>query len=270
MNARTAAFLVVGVAACGLGGYGVGSGWVRIGPPARELSAALPAAPMIAAIVPPPAPAPLDHQLVRTQLSSGTPGVLQIREADPEAPAGAANPPEYVTDDFSKPVTLRSSGFSVVLEAAPAGVTVTVGTVAATVDPKVPTRFNFKPGTILATGQVAVQINNNPAVSAFCNITPDWRVSRPITTEALGWVLSTFPAAWPSFKNSSGINGHSPTTPRIPSVPNSLVMYVSRSSVYFLKGRKLQCTAGTAKTPIAGAVLPDGRNLSRKVCRGIW
>jgi hypothetical protein len=128
MSTRITAGLILGVAAFGLAGYGLGSGWIRFGAPDRDVATAVltrlerdleATGGTQAELLPVPR---VDGQVIRAQSSTPAPStpasaIKEIREADPEAAAGGAGtPPEYVTRDFTRPVLLRSAKFAIVID----------------------------------------------------------------------------------------------------------------------------------------------------------
>ncbi|HWE38411.1 MAG TPA: hypothetical protein VG406_17700 [Isosphaeraceae bacterium] len=163
MNARVAVALVLGVVAFGLGGYGLGSGWVRFGPPDRGRAAEPPA--RAEATVPAhaevPPPAPLDGQVIPArgqvplavaatavgQQGTGPAGAVEVHEVDnddPKPASGAA--PEYIaylTKEAPAIVPLRSRAFTVVVPSKPQAVT--LGNVPLKADPNDPTGTHFLP-----------------------------------------------------------------------------------------------------------------------------
>jgi hypothetical protein len=154
MSTRIAAGLVLGIAVCGLAGYGIGSGWVRFGAPANETMAGA-ALHLERSLQPEGAARPellpwpiVDAQVIRAQATTPAPAppapapapaaspapakaVIEIREAsDPNAPAGPPASPAYVTRDFSHPVRLRSPRFTVRLDSTDPNATVSVSVAA--------------------------------------------------------------------------------------------------------------------------------------------
>jgi hypothetical protein len=140
MNTRATFWLLLAIGAVGLGGYGVGSGWVRLGPPPRDAPATtvpqLEATPDLApATQPALARAPLvdDRVLQAAQNGSGasTTPASTILEINEPAPGGTT--PVFVTRDFDSAVALRSPVFWVRTDS-PDETTVKIGTLAATYD----------------------------------------------------------------------------------------------------------------------------------------
>jgi hypothetical protein len=143
MNTRFRAGLVLSVVACLSAGYGLGSGWIRLGPPGRETGVSGvaspdgPAAPAIAAR-PGSLPVPLlDGEVIRAQAPAAVPApptpnpptpaasatrIVEIREADPEGGTTL-----IITRDFSQPVPLRQSAFTVVIDSPDTAAQVTIG-----------------------------------------------------------------------------------------------------------------------------------------------
>ncbi len=154
MNARLIAWLAVAITSCLAAGYGMGSGWVRFGPPDRpSIAGAIPQpeAPDATSIAVRPELLPiplLDGQVVRAQattggtttMSSTTPAtkIVEIREIDPEGSSAL-----YITRNFSQPVLLRAASFSVLIDSADPAAVVSVGSVAGVRDTKNLALFNF-------------------------------------------------------------------------------------------------------------------------------
>jgi hypothetical protein len=138
MNIRTTVSLLLGIVTIGLAGYGMGSGWVRLGPPQRELVANdLPPFERTADVraasrddlvlraqgttptPPPPAPGTTSTpSSVPAAAPAAATSILEIREpVDPSTPTG----PAYVTrlratPPVTTPVRLRSSKFIVKID----------------------------------------------------------------------------------------------------------------------------------------------------------
>ena len=74
------------------------------------------------------------------------------------------------------------------------------------------------------TSNTSIPIDINPDVNAGSNIYPDNRVSLLITTlEIEFFFLRTIEEALANLRTFSGVSGYLPTSPLIPSVPNSLI-----------------------------------------------
>jgi len=149
---RLSISLILGVIACGLGGYGLGSGWIRFGPPGHDRAPETTVwsghqgetpetpQPQLLPI------APIDLQVVRAQAAAAPPAtpspaprIIEIRQADPDdpKPPGAnAAPTEYVTRDFSAPTLLRSPKFAVVITPSQSTAKLAVGIVAGVANPR--------------------------------------------------------------------------------------------------------------------------------------
>jgi hypothetical protein len=135
MNIRTTVRFVLGILAIGLTGYGVGSGWVRFGPPGRGLPAAslpgLERTPDESDIprrefrrIP-----PLDDQVIQvwqgttsstagSASTSTTPAttIVEIREAFAGNANSPSQSPAYVTRTLGTPVLLRATTFNAKLD----------------------------------------------------------------------------------------------------------------------------------------------------------